>query len=232
MFMKLLFAEDDRDLSRAVTALLKHAGYTVDAVMNGNDAMDYAAGGDYDGIILDWMMPGMDGIQVLKALRERGVSTPCLMLTARDAVQDRVTGLDAGADDYLPKPFATSELLARVRAMLRRRADFAPDVARFGDIELDQASMELRCGGRSARLTNKAFQLIQLLMTRPGSIHSVDAIMEHIWGWDSESDSSVVWVHISQLRKRLSELGSRVEIRATRGAGYSLEMGGTEGTRP
>ncbi len=232
MFMKLLFAEDDRDLSRAVTALLKHAGYTVDAVMNGNDAMDYAAGGDYDGIILDWMMPGMDGIQVLKALRERGVSTPCLMLTARDAVQDRVTGLDAGADDYLPKPFATSELLARVRAMLRRRADFAPDVARFGDIELDQASMELRCGGRSARLTNKAFQLIQLLMTRPGSIHSVDAIMERIWGWDSESDSSVVWVHISQLRKRLSELGSRVEIRATRGAGYSLEMGGTEGTRP
>ena len=230
--MKLLFAEDDRDLSRAVTALLKHAGYTVDAVMNGNDAMDYAAGGDYDGIILDWMMPGMDGIQVLKALRERGVSTPCLMLTARDAVQDRVTGLDAGADDYLPKPFATSELLARVRAMLRRRADFAPDVARFGDIELDQASMELRCGGRSARLTNKAFQLIQLLMTRPGSIHSVDAIMERIWGWDSESENSVVWVHISQLRKRLSELGSRVEIRATRGAGYSLEMGGTEGTRP
>lgn len=232
MFMKLLFAEDDRDLSRAVTALLKHAGYTVDAVMNGNDAMDYAAGGDYDGIILDWMMPGMDGIQVLKALRERGVSTPCLMLTARDAVQDRVTGLDAGADDYLPKPFATSELLARVRAMLRRRADFAPDVARFGDIELDQASMELRCGGKSVRLTNKAFQLIQLLMARPGSIHSVDAIMERIWGWDSESDSSVVWVHISQLRKRLSELGSRVEIRATRGAGYSLEMGGTEGTRP
>ena len=230
--MKLLFAEDDRDLSRAVTALLKHAGYTVDAVMNGNDAMDYAAGGDYDGIILDWMMPGMDGIQVLKALRERGVSTPCLMLTARDAVQDRVTGLDAGADDYLPKPFATSELLARVRAMLRRRADFAPDVARFGDIELDQASMELRCGGKSVRLTNKAFQLIQLLMARPGSIHSVDAIMERIWGWDSESDSSVVWVHISQLRKRLSELGSRVEIRATRGAGYSLEMGGTEGTRP
>ena len=232
MFMKLLFAEDDRDLSRAVTALLKHAGYTVDAVMNGNDALDYAAGGDYDGIILDWMMPGMDGVEVLKALRERGVSTPCLMLTARDAVQDRVTGLDAGADDYLPKPFATSELLARVRAMLRRRADFAPDVARFGDIELDQASMELRCGGKSVRLTNKAFQLIQLLMARPGSIHSVDAIMERIWGWDSESDSSVVWVHISQLRKRLSELGSRVEIRATRGAGYSLEMGGTEGTRP
>ena len=227
--MKLLFAEDDRDLSRAVTTLLKHAGYTVDAVADGRDALDYAAGGDYDGIILDWMMPGLDGIQVLEALRGRGVATPCLMLTARDAVQDRVAGLDAGADDYLPKPFATSELLARVRAMLRRRADFTPDVARFGDIELDRATMELRRGGQSVRLTNKAFQLMELLMERPGSVHSVDAIMERIWGWDSDSDASVVWVHISQLRKRLSELGSGVEIRAIRGAGYSLETGTTGG---
>lgn len=223
--MKILFAEDDRDLCRAMEALLKHAGYTVDVVNNGRDALDYAGEGDYDGLILDWMMPGMDGIRVLEALRGRGVATPCLMLTARDAVEDRVTGLDAGADDYLPKPFAASELLARVRAMLRRRADYAPDVARFGDIELDRALMELRCNGRSVKLTNKAFQLMELLIERPGSVHSVDQIMERIWGWDSESENSVVWVHISQLRKRLSELDSRVEIKATRGVGYSLEKG-------
>ena len=224
--MKLLFAEDDRDLCRAVEALLRHAGYTVDVVNNGRDALDYALGGDYDGLILDWMMPELDGVAALTRLRGRGVSTPCLMLTARDAVEDRVAGLDAGADDYLPKPFATSELLARVRAMLRRRADYAPDVARFGDIELDRAVMELRCGGRSVKLTNKAFQLMELLMDRPGTIHSVDNIMEHIWGWDSDAEASVVWVHISQLRKRLSELGSRVEIKATRGVGYSLSDGG------
>ena len=230
--MKLLFAEDDRDLCRAMEALLKHAGYSVDVVNNGRDALDYAAGGGYDGVILDWMMPEMDGIQALEALRARGVAMPCLMLTARDAVEDRVTGLDAGADDYLPKPFAASELLARVRAMLRRRVEFAPDVARFGDIELDRANMELRCGGRSVKLTNKAFQLMELLMDRPGSVHSVDSIMERVWGWDSESESSVVWVHISQLRKRLAELGSRVEIRASRGVGYSLEMKTSEAGSP
>ena len=229
--MKILFAEDDRDLCRAVEALLKHAGYTVDVVNNGRDALDYAASGDYDGAILDWMMSGMDGVQVLRQLRERGVGMPCLMLTARDAVEDRVTGLDAGADDYLPKPFATSELLARLRAMLRRRTAFAPDLLRCGDIELDRAEMELRCGGRSVKLTNKAFQLMELLMERPGAIHSVDQIMERIWGWDSESESSVVWVHIYQLRKRLNELGSTVEIRATRGVGYSLDAGGSGGAR-
>jgi len=220
--MRILFAEDDRDLSRAVKALLEHSGYSVDVVDNGLDAVDYAASGGYDGLILDWMMPGLSGVEALEKLRRGGNAVPCLMLTARDAVEDRVAGLDAGADDYLPKPFATSELLARVRAMLRRRADYAPDVARFGDIELDRAVMELRCGGRSVKLTNKAFQLMELLMERPGAVHSVDQIMERIWGWDSESETSVVWVHISQLRKRLSELGSGVEIKATRGAGYSL----------
>ena len=229
--MKILFAEDDRDLARAVEALLRHAGYTVDGVNNGSDALDYALSGGYDGLILDWMMPGLDGVRVLEELRGRGIATPCLMLTARDAVEDRVAGLDAGADDYLPKPFAASELLARVRAMLRRRADYAPDVARFGDIELDKSVMELRCNGKSVKLTNKAFQLMELLMERPGAVRSVDLIMERIWEWDSESEASVVWVHISQLRKRLSEVGSGVEIKATRGAGYSLEMGGSEGRK-
>jgi len=223
--MKLLFAEDDRDLCRAVTALLVHAGYTVDVVNNGRDALDYGLAGGYDGLILDWMMPGLDGIRVLEGLRSRGVAEPCLMLTARDAVEDRVKGLDAGADDYLPKPFASTELLARVRAMLRRRADYAPDVIRCEDLELDRAAMELRCGEKSVKLTNKAFQLMELLMERPGSVHSVDQIMERIWGWDSESEFNVLWVHISQLRKRLGELGSRVEIRAKRGVGYTLGKG-------
>ena len=220
--MRLLFAEDDRDLSRAVKALLEHSGYAVDTVYNGRDAVDYARDGGYDGLILDWMMPEMDGIEALRRIRGGGIATPCLMLTARDAVEDRVTGLDAGADDYLPKPFATSELLARVRAMLRRRADYAPDVARFGDIELDKANMELRCRGRSVRLTNKAFQVMELLVEHPRVIHGVDRIMERVWGWDSDAETSVVWVNISMLRKKLAELGASVEIRVTRGVGYAL----------
>ena len=223
--MRVLLAEDDKRLGKLIQYMLEQNEISVEWITNGSDIYEYAMYTDYDILILDWMMPGMDGIRVLEALRGRGVATPCLMLTARDAVEDRVTGLDAGADDYLPKPFAASELLARVRAMLRRRADYAPDVARFGDIELDRALMELRCNGRSVKLTNKAFQLMELLIERPGSVHSVDQIMERIWGWDSESENSVVWVHISQLRKRLSELGSRVEIKATRGVGYSLEKG-------
>ena len=222
--MRLLFAEDDKDLCRAVKALLEHSGYAVDTVHTGTDAADYAESGAYDGLILDWMMPGLSGVEVLQRLRARGVSVPCLMLTARDAVEDRVTGLDAGADDYLAKPFATSELLARVRALLRRRADYAPDVARFGDIELDKAGMELRCGDRSVRLSNKAFQLMELLVERPRAVHPIEGIMERVWGWDSDAETSVVWVNISLLRKKLAELGANVEIRATRGVGYSLVL--------
>lgn len=221
--MRILFAEDDRDLSRAVKALLEHSGYSVDVVDNGLDAVDYAESGGYDGLILDWMMPGMSGVEALERLRRKGVATPCLMLTARDAVEDRVAGLDAGADDYLAKPFATSELLARVRAMLRRKADYAPDVLRFSDIELDRAGMTLRRGDREAKLSNKAFQLMELLVERPRMVHSIDHIMEKVWGWDSEADVSVVWVNISLLRKKLNQLGAHVEIKATRGVGYSLE---------
>jgi DNA-binding response OmpR family regulator len=221
--MRILFAEDDRDLARAVKALLEHAGYSVDVVYNGNDVLEYAEAGNYDGMILDWMMPGLSGIQALEKLRAQRIATPCLMLTARDAVEDRVTGLDSGADDYLPKPFATSELLARVRAMLRRKADYAPDVLRFADVELDRGSMTLRREGREIKLSNKAFQLMELLVEHPSVVHSVDQIMERIWGWDSEAEINVVWVNISQLRKKLKQMGSRVDIKATRGVGYSLE---------
>lgn len=221
--MRILFAEDDRDLSNAVKALLERSGYQVDAVYNGLDAVDYADSQAYDGIILDWMMPGMDGVEALRQLRSRGISIPCLMLTARDAVEDRVTGLDAGADDYLPKPFNASELLARIRAMLRRRDHYVPDIVSFGDLSLDKGKNELRCGAHAVQLTGKCYQLMETLIEHPRIVFSVQQLMDRIWGWDAEAEINVVWVNISQLRKRLAELGSRVEIRLYRGTGYALE---------
>ena len=221
--MRLLFAEDDRDISKAVQTLLTRSGYSVDTVFNGQDAIDYIEAGDYDGVILDWMMPKLSGIEVLSQMRSKGYSTPVLMLTARDSVDDRVEGLDTGADDYLPKPFAASELLARVRAMLRRKEDFKPSVIKFSDIELDKSSMSLSRAGQSVRLNNKAFQLMEMLVEHPGAVLSIDQIMERIWGWDSDSEINVVWVNISFLRKKLTELGAHVKIKAVRGIGYSLE---------
>ena len=221
--MRLLFAEDDRDLSRAVKALLERAGYLVDAVDNGTDAVEYAASEPYDGMILDWMMPGTDGVEALRRMRAQGVSAPCLLLTARDAVEDRVTGLDAGADDYLPKPFDAEELLARVRAMLRRRSSYVPELLTFEDLTLDKGACELRCGGASTRLTGKLFQLMALLMENPHILLSVQQMMDRVWGWDAAAEINVVWVNISQLRKKMAELGTCAEIRAHRGLGYSLE---------
>ncbi len=221
--MRLLLAEDDRDVSKAVKTLLERSGYSVDTVFNGQDAIDYIETVDYDGVILDWMMPKLSGIEVLAKMRLQGISTPALMLTARDAVEDRVEGLDTGADDYLPKPFAASELLARVRAILRRKEDFKHDVVKFSDIELDKSAMSVRCNGQSVRLNNKAFQLMEMLAEHPGAVLSINQIMERIWGWDSDSEINVVWVNISFLRKKLSELGAHVRIKAVRGVGYSLE---------
>ena len=221
--MRLLFAEDDRSLCRAEKTILEKAGYSVDFVHNGTDALDYASEGGYDGIILDWMMPAPDGVEVLRCLREKGITVPCLLLTARDAVEDRVTGLDAGADDYLPKPFASPELLARIRAMLRRKSDYRPDLLRFGDLTLDRQEMTLSREGQAVKLNNKAFQLMEMLMSQPGRVFEVNGIIERVWGWDSDSDMNVIWVTFSNLRKTLRELGSSVTIKATRGVGYSLE---------
>ncbi len=203
--------------------LLERSGYSVDVVFNGRDALDYIEGGEYDGVILDWMMPKLSGIEVLRQMRSKGISTPVLMLTARDAVVDRVEGLDTGADDYLPKPFAASELLARVRAMLRRKEDFKHDVIRFSDIELDRSAMSVHCGKKSVRLNNKAFQLMEMLVEHAGAVLSISQIMERIWGWDSDSEINVVWVNISFLRKKLTELGAHAQIKVVRGVGYSLE---------
>ena len=221
--MRILFAEDDRDIAKAVQTLLERSGYSVDMVFNGRDALDYVETGEYDGVILDWMMPKLSGIDVLSQMRSQGLSTPALMLTARDAVEDRVAGLDTGADDYLPKPFAASELLARVRAMLRRKEEFKPDVIKFSDIELDKSAMSISCGGSSVRLNNKAFQLMEMLVEHKGAVLSISQIMERIWGWDSDSEVNVVWVNISFLRKKLSELGAHAKIKAVRGVGYTLE---------
>lgn len=221
--MKILLAEDDRDLSRAIVALLGHSQYAVDAVYDGGDALDYALHGGYDGLILDVMMPKLDGVSVVRRLREAGVTTPCLILTAKDAVSDRIEGLDAGADDYLPKPFATGELLARLRALLRRKGDYTPDLLRFGDLTLDRGSFQLICGERRVRLGGKAFQMMEMMMSAPHKLFSVSQFMERVWGWDSEAEINVVWVNISFLRKKMLELGAHVEIKALRGAGYSLE---------
>ena len=221
--MRILLAEDDRDLNNAVRALLVRSGYQVDAVYDGQEAVDYVRAEPYDGMILDWMMPRKDGVEALRQMRAEGISTPCLLLTARDAVEDRVTGLDAGADDYLPKPFNVQELLARVRAMLRRRDAFMPDVTRFEDLSLDKGTGELRCGARAVRLTGKTFQMMVLFMENPRILFSVQQLMDKIWGWDAEAEINVVWVNISTLRKKLAELDTSAEIRVHRGTGYSLE---------
>ena len=221
--MKLLFAEDDLDLSAAVKTLLERSGFLVDAVHDGAEAVDYALAENYDGIILDWMMPEKDGIESLQEMRRKGVRTPCILLTARDAVEDRVTGLDAGADDYLPKPFNGKELLARIRAMLRRRDTYVPDVISWEDLYLDKSSCERRCGDQCIKLTGKMYQMMELFMENPKHLFSAQQLMDRIWGWDSDAEINVVWVNISQLRKKLSELGSETEIKVYRGTGYALE---------
>ena len=223
--MRILFADDDRDLCRAVQTLLEHEGYVVETAHNGSDALELAETGSFDGMILDWMMPEMSGISVLRELRRGGVTTPCLMLTARSEVEDRVAGLDSGADDYLSKPFNTAELLARLRAIIRRHEVYAPDIVRFSDLALDKGTMELCCRGSSVRLGNKAFRLMEMLMENPRRVFTIDQVINRVWGWDNDTELNLLWVTVSQLRKKLSELGTVVEINAVRGVGYSLEEG-------
>ena len=223
--MRILFADDDRELCRAARTLLEHEGYAVETVYNGSDALEMAETGSFDGIILDWMMPEMSGISVLSELRRNGITTPCLMLTARAEVEDRVTGLDTGADDYLSKPFNTTELLARLRAIIRRHEVYATEIIRFGDLTLDKGTMDLHCREASVRLGNKAFRLMEMLMENPHRVFTVDQLINRVWGWDNETEMNLLWVTISQLRKKISELGTKVEINAVRGVGYSLEEG-------
>ena len=220
--MKLLFAEDERSLSRAITHILEKNCYSVDAVYDGQAALDYLENGDYDGAILDIMMPKVDGISVLRTIRARGNSVPVLMLTAKSEIDDRVLGLDTGANDYLTKPFDTKELLARIRAMTRGNRAVDATV-NFGNLTLNRGSFELSSPTGSFRLANKEYQMMELLMANAGQLLSTDQFLEKIWGLDSDVESSVVWVYISYLRKKLTALNANVSIRAVRNAGYVLE---------
>lgn len=222
--MKLLYAEDEEEMSEAVVDILTYHKYTVDAVYDGEEALAYARMEQYDGIILDIMMPKKSGLDVLKELREKGCRTPILLLTAKAEVEDRIQGLDLGADDYLPKPFVMGELLARVRAMLRRREEFTPNVLTCGGISLNQSSYELSGNGKRFVLPNLEYRLMELLMLNQGIYLSSEDILVKVWGYDTDAELGTVWVYISGLRKKLAALDAKVEIRAKRNVGYTLEV--------
>ena len=220
--MRLLVAEDETGLADALEAILTHAHYSVDVVNNGRDALEYARAGEYDGMILDIMMPGMSGLEVLRTLRAEGSGVPALFLTAKSGVDDRILGLDTGADDYIAKPFDMGELLARIRAMTRRREEFRPSDLTCGNLTLRRSDYTLGTPGAiPVRLSGREFQMMEMLMLSPGQIISPDTFLDRIWA-DGEADSGVVWVYVSNLRKKLRALGADVEIRSSRGLGYSI----------
>lgn len=221
--MRLLIAEDDPRLLKSLLHIFKANKYMTDGVSTGTDALDMAQSDEYDGLVLDIMMPGLDGIEVLRRLRASGIETPALFLTARSEIEQRVEGLDAGADDYLSKPFSTAELLARVRAMLRRKAQYTPDLLTFREVALNRATYELSYRDAVQPLSGKEFQVMEMLMVRPGQVIGTEAFMTHIWGWDTRVDTSVVWVHVSNIRKKIDRIGAPIGIRFVRGAGYVLE---------
>lgn len=221
--MRLLIAEDDPKLLKSLVHILETNHYVVDGVSDGSLAFDHASSGEYDGLVLDIMMPGMDGVTLLKKLRKNGITTPALFLTAKTETYQKIEGLDAGADDYLPKPFVTGELLARVRAMLRRKDNFIPDLLCFGQLTLNRSTYEISYNGATQSLSGKEFQVMEMLMQQPGMILTAEQLIVHIWGWDTDVDTSVVWVHISNIRKKLDMLSAPVAIRFVRNAGYILE---------
>lgn len=221
--MRILLAEDERSLSRAIIALLEKHNYSADAVYDGQEALDYLETENYDAVILDIMMPRLDGLSVLRTLRERGSQIPVLLLTAKSEVEDKVTGLDSGANDYLTKPFATAELLARIRAMTRTQTAQTDSKMSFGNITLDQTTYELSSPSGSFRLANKEYQMMELLLRNPRQLIPSERFLEKIWGYDSDVELNVVWVYISYLRKKLTALQADIQIKATRNAGYSLE---------
>ena len=221
--MRLLLAEDEEAMSEAIVDILEYHRYQVDAVYDGGEALDYIHAGQYDGIILDIMMPVRSGLEVLRQIRSEGCRTPVLLLTAKSEIEDRIEGLDLGADDYLPKPFHMGELLARIRAMLRRREEFTPDIRSFGDITLNPQTSELRCGEKVAELSRLECRLMYVLMLNHGIYLSSEDLLEKVWGYDSDADIGSVWVYISYVRKQLAKVGSTVTLRAKRGTGYTLQ---------
>lgn len=221
--MRLLLVEDERSLSKALTAILTGNHYSVDAVYDGQEALAYLEATAYDGVILDIMLPKLDGLSVLRQIRAQGCQVPVLMLTAKSDVEDKVLGLDSGANDYLAKPFATAELLARIRAMTRSQRGQGDNLLRRGNLTLDRASFELSTPMGRVRLPNKEFQMLEMLMSSPSALIPAGRFIETIWGLDSDVETNVVWVHISCLRRILAELQADVQIRAIRNSGYRLE---------
>ena len=222
--MRILIAEDEVGLAKGLKFLLEKNNYTVDVVHDGVDALAYLEGVAYDAVVLDIMMPKKDGLSVLTELRERGSSVPVMLLTAKAEIEDRVAGLDRGADDYLPKPFATQEFLARVRALVRRNAGYQDKSLVFGNACLDCGSYELRCGQEAVRLNNKEFQVLELFFRHPHHVFSSEHIMDKLWSLESDAGIEVVWTYIGFVRKKLKSIGADVEIRTVRGAGYALEL--------
>lgn len=222
--MKLLLAEDEPSMSEAVADILSYHKYQVDIVENGADALAYAQVEQYDGIILDVMMPGKNGFEVLRQLRREGCQTPVLLLTAKAEIEDRIEGLDLGADDYLTKPFDMGELLARVRAILRRRENYQPDILTFGALSLNPHTYELSENGRSEVLPKLEYQMMETLMCNQGVYLSSEDLLIKVWGYETDAELGTVWVYISYLRKRLHELNAKERIQAKRNIGYRLEV--------
>lgn len=222
--MKLLYAEDERSLSEAVVDILTFHKYIVEPVYDGNEAYDYIMNEQYDGIILDIMMPGMSGLEVLRKIRQAGNNTPVLLLTAKTEIEDKIEGLDMGADDYLPKPFDMGELLARIRAMLRRKENYTPDILTFGNVKLNMQNYELSSQSGKIVLPKLEYQLMELFMINKGMYLSTETILTKVWGYDTEVEQGTVWVYISYLRKKLSAIGGNVTIASKRNAGYTLEV--------
>lgn len=221
--MRILIAEDEEGLARGLKFLLEKNMFTVDLTYDGEEALDYFHANHYDAVVLDIMMPKKNGLQVLSAIRKENSPVPVMMLTAKAEIEDRVTGLEAGADDYLPKPFATREFIARVRALVRRNSGYSGNTLSFGNVSLDLNCYQLAGDSESVRLNNKEFQLAELFMRHPYFVFSTEHLMDRIWGQDSEANIDVVWTYIGFIRKKLKAIGANVEIRTIRGAGYSLE---------
>lgn len=222
--MKLLLAEDEQALSKVLVAILERNNYLVDAVENGEEALAYLSCSHYDGVIMDVMMPKMDGITALKELRRQGNLVPVLLLTAKSEVDDKVEGLDSGANDYLTKPFQSKELLARIRAMTRTANHQADAKLQVGNLTLDQTTFMLSGPGGSVQLSSKEYQMMELFMLAPQQRYTTEKLMEKVWGFDSDAELNVVWVYISHLRKKLTRVGANVVIKAARNMGYSLEI--------
>ena len=222
--MRILVVEDERDLNRIITKHLKKNNYSVDSCFDGQEALDFISYSEYDLIITDIMMPNVDGSEFIDKLRANKNNTPVIMLTAKDTLEDKIVGLDSGADDYLTKPFVTRELLARVRSMTRRQATFTSNVLELGNVSLSKYTFELSTEKDKVRLSNKEYQMMEMLMRNPGNVIQTEQFLERIWGYDSESEINVVWVNISYLRKKLKALDANIHIKATRNVGYTLEM--------